>query len=148
VLVTALIEYFNKETNHRILMSRKVQRLQQELGRDDLRSCYGEASSRQTQSRGRILLNGLIRPTKMLVLSPVVFFMSIYIAFVYGVLYLLFTTIPPVFESAYGFNVGLTGLVYLSLGVGNFAGWAVIVCERLGLCSPSSLLFFFFLPRL
>lgn len=48
---------------------------------------------------------------------------SLYIAFVYGVLYLLFTTIPTVFRETYGFNVGITGLVYLALGTGNLVGW-------------------------
>ena len=123
VIVTALIEFLNKETSHRVLIERKVARLSKELGRDDLKSCYGSA---QHQSKSRILLNGLVRPTKMLFLSPLVFFLSLYIAFVYGVLYLLFTTIPSVFETTYGFNVGLTGLVYLALGVGNLGGWAVV----------------------
>lgn len=123
VIVTALIEFLNKETSHRVLIERKVARLSKELGRDDLKSCYGSA---QHQSKSRILLNGLVRPTKMLFLSPLVFFLSLYIAFVYGVLYLLFTTIPVVFETTYGFNVGLTGLVYLALGVGNLGGWAVV----------------------
>ncbi len=76
-------------------------------------------------SRRRILLNGLIRPSKMLLFSPLVLSVSLYMAFTYGVLYLLFTTIPTVFQQQYGFSVGITGLVYISLGAGNMAGWAV-----------------------
>ncbi|KAH8653349.1 major facilitator superfamily domain-containing protein [Xylariales sp. PMI_506] len=123
VLITTMIELLNKETSHRILIQRKTLRLQKELGRDDLRSCY-ETGRQQTKSR--ILANGLVRPIKMLLFSPLVFFLSLYIAFVYGTLYLLFTTIPTVFEETYGFAVELTGLVYLAMGVGNFLGWAVV----------------------
>ncbi|KAL4898345.1 major facilitator superfamily domain-containing protein [Aspergillus ambiguus] len=122
-VIVVTLEIFNRETNHRILIKRKVARLRKELGRDDLRSCYEEG---EAPSKLQILVHGLIRPMKLLALSPLVFFLSLYVAFVYGVLYLLFTTIPTLFESVYGFSVGLTGLVYLALGLGNFLGWLVI----------------------
>lgn len=124
VTVTVLTEIFNSETNPRVLMERKVVRLRKELGRDDLRSVY--VSSGPQPSPKRILLNGLTRPTKMLFLSPLVFFLSLYVAFTYGVLYLLFTTIPIVFEETYGWSVGASGLVYICLGAGNLVGWVIV----------------------
>lgn len=124
-IITVLIEILNKETSHRILIQQKVDRLRKDSGRTDLTSCYEQGSDNCT--RGQILLQGLVRPTKMLFLSPLVFFLSLYIAFVYGVLYLIFTTIPGLFRNTYKFSTGLTGLVYLSLGVGNVIGWAVVV---------------------
>ena len=125
VVITTLTEIFNSETNPRVLIKRKTNRLRQDLGRDDLRSCY-DASNSHEKSKTRILLNGLIRPTKMLFLSPLVFFLSLYLAFAYGVLYLLFTTIPTLFQAQYGWSVGSTGLVYICLGLGNLAGWTAI----------------------
>ncbi|KAL1848948.1 hypothetical protein Daus18300_013406 [Diaporthe australafricana] len=125
VLITITIEVFNQETSHRILIEKKVNRLKKEMGRDDLRSCY-DTNQGAKPSQKRILINGLIRPLKMLVLSPIVLLLTIYISFTYGTLYLLFTTIPTVFEETYGFNVGLTGLVYLGLGTGTTLGWLVI----------------------
>jgi len=62
----------------------------------------------------------------MLFLSPIVLALSIYMAFTYGVLYLLFTTIPVVFRETYRFGTGVAGLVYIAMGVGNFCGWAFI----------------------
>jgi MFS family permease len=106
-------------------MRRKVRRLQKELNRTDLRSCYETPEAGQKSAR-RMLIDGLLRPTKMLFLSPIVFFVSLYIAFTYGTLYLLFTTIPVVFQQTYGWSLGITGLVYICLGLGNLAGWAVI----------------------
>ncbi|KAK3358220.1 major facilitator superfamily domain-containing protein [Lasiosphaeria hispida] len=127
VIIVGLTEIFNSETNPRVLMHRKVARLRKELGRDDLRSCYDLAvTDVDHKSPTRILMNGLVRPTKMLFLSPLVFFLSLYMAFTYGVLYLLFTTIPIVFQETYHWNVGLTGLVYICMGLGNLAGWAVV----------------------
>ncbi|ROV92152.1 hypothetical protein VSDG_07557 [Cytospora chrysosperma] len=125
VLISVMIEIFNQETSHRVLIDKKVSKLKKELGRDDLRSCYDDGRGARP-SQSRILLNALVRPLKMLLLSPIVLLLTIYISFAYGTLYLLFTTIPTVFEETYGFNVGLTGLVYLGLGSGTTLGWIII----------------------
>lgn len=125
VLITITIEIFNQETSHRIIIEKKVKRLKKETGRDDLRSCY-ESVQGSKLSQKRVLINGLVRPLKMLVLSPIVLLLTIYISFTYGTLYLLFTTIPTVFEETYGFSIGLTGLVYLGLGTGTTLGWFII----------------------
>ncbi|KAJ9635580.1 hypothetical protein H2204_005754 [Knufia peltigerae] len=49
----------------------------------------------------------------------------LYMAIIYGYLYLLFTTITQVYENVYGFSTGLAGLSYLGLGVGMVLGLAV-----------------------
>lgn len=125
VLITTMIEFFNRETSHRVLIEKKIALLKKETGREDLRSCY-DVTGAQKQTRAQILRNGLIRPIKMLFFSPIILLLTIYISFTYGTLYLLFTTIPTVFEETYGFNVGLTGLVYLGLGSGTTLGWIII----------------------
>ena len=48
-----------------------------------------------------------------------------FMAIVYGYLYLLFTTITEVFEGQYGFSPGIVGLTYLGLGLGMFGGLAL-----------------------
>jgi hypothetical protein len=62
----------------------------------------------------------------MLFLSPIVFLLSLYVAVVYGYLYLLFTTMTDVFENNYGFSQGSVGLVYLGIGIGLLFGLLVI----------------------
>lgn len=113
----------SKETSHKVLLQQKASHLRRELSREDLKSYYDDDGDR---GKIEVLFISLIRPLKMLVLSPVVFFLSLYIAFVFGVVYLLYTTIPIVFEEVYGFDPSTSGLVYLSLGVGNILGWLVI----------------------
>jgi MFS family permease len=56
-------------------------------------------------------------------LSPIVFFLSLYIAFIFGVVYLLYTTIPTVFENEYAFSTEQTGYPYIALGLGNILAW-------------------------
>lgn len=51
-------------------------------------------------------------PMKMLFLSPIVLLLSLYMAFIYGIMYLLFTTISSVFIGTYGLSQGLSGLAF------------------------------------
>ncbi|KJR83439.1 MFS multidrug transporter [Sporothrix schenckii 1099-18] len=118
---TIVIAVFSSETSHHVLIRRKVTRLAKELGRNDLRSCYDNPDKPRPTTR-RALLLGLIRPLKMLAMSPVLLVISIYTAFAYGVLYLLFNTIPMVFQEGYHWSIGITGLVYIPMGLGYCAG--------------------------
>jgi hypothetical protein len=73
-----------------------------------------------------LFLYSIVRPTKMLFCSPIVFLLSLYVGVIYGYLYLLFTTITGVFEQQYNFSQGSVGLTYLGLGVGSFIGLAML----------------------
>ncbi|KAL6231573.1 hypothetical protein BDW75DRAFT_38670 [Aspergillus navahoensis] len=118
------IECFNRETYAPVLLRWKAAKLSQELGRSDLRSVY-EAEG-QTASPARVLKLGLKRPVLLLCKSPIVLFLSTYIALLYGLLYLFFTTIPSTFGVQYGFSSGLSGLSYLGIGIPEFIGLAII----------------------
>jgi predicted MFS family arabinose efflux permease len=56
--------------------------------------------------------------------NPIILGTSLYLAVMYGIIYLLFTTFSVVFQSQYGFKEGIGGLVYLGLGVGTAIGIA------------------------
>lgn len=71
----------------------------------------------------------IIRPLKMLSLSPIVLSLSLYTAVVYGYLYLMFVTFPTVFEGTYGFSSTSVGLTYLGVGVGSIFG--LIFCAAM-----------------
>ena len=114
------IEIFNAETNHRILIKRKTLRLRVELNRPELRSCYEEST--HPLGPGAVLRNGLLRPLKLLCCSPIVSLLSLYLSVVYGLLYLLFTTLPSVFVTTYHWAPDLYGLVFISLGIGFVIG--------------------------
>ncbi|KAJ9145091.1 Major facilitator superfamily [Pleurostoma richardsiae] len=68
------------------------------------------------------LWRGVERPFKLLLLSPLVTFMSLYGAFYFGLLFLLFTTFSTVFRGQYGFSTGTAGLAYIGMGVGMLSG--------------------------
>jgi MFS family permease len=66
----------------------------------------------------QLFLRAITRPTKLLILSPIVLLLSLLSAFVFGLLFLLFTTFPTVFEEQYHFSPGVSGLSYLGVGTG------------------------------
>lgn len=66
---------------------------------------------------GRLRLS-LSRPWKLLFREPIVFLVSIYMAIVYGTLYMMFAAFPIIFELNKGWSVGLSGLAFTGILVG------------------------------
>ncbi|KAL1884382.1 hypothetical protein VTK73DRAFT_76 [Phialemonium thermophilum] len=68
------------------------------------------------------------RPMRLLFREPIVALLSIYMAFVYGILYLFLTAYPLVFMGVHGFSAGIAGLTFFGMIVGQmFAGIAVLL---------------------
>ncbi|KAJ5176995.1 uncharacterized protein N7482_002872 [Penicillium canariense] len=118
------IEILNRETYAAVLIRRKTQRLARELGRNDLRSAYEPSVERV--SVASTLKMGLQRPILLFIKTPIVLLLALYMAVVYGLLYLFFTTIPAVFKNQYGFSTGLSGLAYMGIGLGFMLGLGTI----------------------
>ncbi|KAF5530409.1 multidrug resistant protein [Fusarium napiforme] len=60
------------------------------------------------------------------VIGPIVTGLSLYLALIYGYLYLLFTTFSTVFTEQYGFGIDTLGLAFLGVGIGCIAALAVL----------------------
>ncbi|KAI1300596.1 putative MFS transporter [Xylaria venustula] len=113
-VVSLLAVPLMRETFEPVLLERKVIKLRKSTGNKNIRT----RSYNNDLTPGRRLARAVIRPIKMLLLSPIVFLLSLYAAFMFGLAYILFTTFPAVFEEQYGFGPGISGLSYLGLGVG------------------------------
>ncbi|KAI9695316.1 MAG: hypothetical protein M1820_008723 [Bogoriella megaspora] len=111
---------FVHESYAYVILQRKTDRLRKEKRNPNLRSALDTNRSPKDHLRFSI-----VRPLKMLFLSPIVFLMSLYMAVIYGYLYLMFTTFPRVFQGQYGFSDEVVGLTYLGTGVGSFFGLAL-----------------------
>ncbi|KAF2110798.1 major facilitator superfamily domain-containing protein [Lophiotrema nucula] len=65
------------------------------------------------------LVQNFLRPINMLFTEPVVFFLSLYTAFAFGVLFLFFAAFPFVFQRPpYRFTVSQIGLTFIAIGTG------------------------------
>ncbi|KAL8770434.1 MAG: hypothetical protein Q9209_003860 [Squamulea sp. 1 TL-2023] len=101
-----------RETSPKILLERRAARLRLSSGNTQLKA---RQANRLTIHQ--VLTQAFIRPTVLLVRSPVVLALSLYAALVFGVIYLLFTTFNDVFRGQYGFSASVSGLPYLGLGI-------------------------------
>lgn len=81
----------------------------------------------QGKTPRQVMATAISRPTKLLMRSPIVVLLSLYVSLVYSYMYLLFTTFTDVFESQYQFNTGEAGLAYLGLGVGFCLGQLTVM---------------------
>jgi uncharacterized protein YggT (Ycf19 family) len=112
---------FVRETYAPRILELKAKELRKQTGNPTLRSKLHSGLDPKTH-----LIRSIVRPTKMLLFSPIVLFLSLYMAVVYGYLYLLFTTITNVFEGTYNFSSKSAGLAYLGIGIGMFFGLGVV----------------------
>ncbi|KAH7013979.1 major facilitator superfamily transporter [Ilyonectria destructans] len=109
-----------RETHPPTLLKRKTRRLQKETGNMQLRSKLDS-----NIAPGQLFLRSILRPSKLLIFSPVCLLLSVYAAFIYAMIYFMFSTFSFVFQDNYGFGQGTTGLVYIALGIGMMLGLMV-----------------------
>lgn len=74
-----------------------------------------------------LIVKNTTRPLKILFTEPIVLLITIYMSFIYGLLYLFLTAYALVFQGVYGFNAGVGGLPYFGLVVGEIIAFLVVV---------------------
>ncbi|KAJ6184845.1 hypothetical protein N7519_006146 [Penicillium mononematosum] len=80
---------------------------------------------------GELITNNFSRPFRMLFTEPIVFLISLWMSFVYGLMYALLGAYPVVFQGIHGMNLGVGGLPFIGLIIGEFlAGAYVLLGQR------------------
>lgn len=74
-----------------------------------------------------LITKNFSRPLRILVTEPIVLLLSIYMAFIYGLLYLFLTAYPIVFQQIHGMNPGVGGLPFFGMIIGMFSAGITIV---------------------
>ncbi|KAG0652457.1 putative transporter [Hyphodiscus hymeniophilus] len=77
-----------------------------------------------------LLTKNLSRPMRLLVTEPIVLLLSIYMAFIYGLLYLFLTAYPIVFQEIHGMSGGVGGLPYFGMVIGMLCAGVYIVLTQ------------------
>ena len=70
------------------------------------------------------------RPLRILVSEPIVLLLSIYMAFIYGLLYLFLTAYPIVFQQIHGMNEGVGGLPYFGMVIGMLLAGVYVILQQ------------------
>ncbi|RPA99636.1 putative MFS multidrug transporter [Choiromyces venosus 120613-1] len=117
-LVQILGLFFLRETYPPKILANKTARLIQETGNQNLRSEYDDSD----KTIGKILRISLVRPFKLLGTQVIVQVLALYMAYLYGLMYLVLSTFPTLWGKEYHMSIGIGGLNYLSMGLGFFLG--------------------------
>ncbi|KAF5686183.1 major facilitator superfamily transporter [Fusarium denticulatum] len=108
---------FMRETYAPTILAHRAARLRKETGNKNLLAAGARSINTST-----LILQTITKAVAMLFTSTVMFVMSLFNAFAFGLQYLLFTTFPQVFEGQYNFSSGVSGLSYIGVGTGMFIG--------------------------
>lgn len=143
-LVQASGFFFLRETYAPVLLARRRDILIEETGNNALRTPYDKEDDDDPnhhhhhhhhhhltrKEKGKLLLKRLqiafSRPFRLLATQPIIMFISLYMMYLYGLMYIVLSSFPTLWSRppplGYGMSVGVGGLNYISLGLGCFLG--------------------------
>ncbi|KAI0285974.1 MFS polyamine transporter [Russula aff. rugulosa BPL654] len=110
---------FLKETYAPVLLERKAAIMRKSMDEEKARGMTIRTAMDATDRHWKAVFGkALVRPFKLFIYEPIVQLLGLYMAFIYGLLYLFLTTISTAFRDVYHDRVGIAGLHYLALGLG------------------------------
>lgn len=123
VVALIAVTFFMDETHNGLILVRKAEILRRRTGNWGIHAPHEEVSL----SVREIAEKNITRPIVMLVQEPILLLVSLYNAFIYGLLYLFLTAVPLIFAGEYHFKQGISELPYLSMLIGVFIGGGLSV---------------------
>lgn len=114
----ALLIFFLPETSAPNILYRRARRLRKLTGNKNL-TTEGELAGKEMKPKD-IVMMALVRPFQLSIFEPICFCLNMYIALIYGLLYIWFESFPIVFVEIYGFSLGTEGLAFLGILIGVF----------------------------
>ncbi|PYI17335.1 putative bicyclomycin resistance protein [Aspergillus japonicus CBS 114.51] len=79
-----------------------------------------------------LLQKNFTRPLRMLLTEPIILLISMYMSFIYGLVYALLEAYPYVFQTVYHMNLGVSGLPFIGLIIGQILACAFILSQHSG----------------
>ncbi|KAI4625970.1 hypothetical protein J4E80_003104 [Alternaria sp. BMP 0032] len=77
-----------------------------------------------------LIVKNVSRPMRILFTEPIVLLITIYMSFIYGLLYLFLTAYALVFQGVYGWSPGIGGLAYFGMVAGEVIAFIIIVVDN------------------
>ncbi|GAA5853949.1 hypothetical protein JCM5353_002308, partial [Sporobolomyces roseus] len=120
--------FLNPETYAPVLLRRRAAKLQKETGKIhrsqfDLHPMFAAPLATKMKT-------AIARPFVLLFKELIVLLMSLYAAFIYGILYLMFGAFPIVFQQDRGWSAGLASLPFIGVGLGMITAVIINVFEN------------------
>ncbi|PSS22698.1 hypothetical protein PHLCEN_2v2995 [Hermanssonia centrifuga] len=111
--------FFLRETYAPVLLERKAQKIRKDMDAEKggprvVRTVFQTAD----RSWKELIVRSLLRPFILFAQEPIIQLFGVYLAFVYGTVYLVLTNIPGIYTNLYHEKIGVVGLHYIALGLG------------------------------
>ncbi|KAF9887939.1 hypothetical protein FE257_009461 [Aspergillus nanangensis] len=109
-----------RETYGPVILQKRAKKIRKETGD----ASFQTEAEKQNKTLPQVLRAALIRPFRMLTTQPIVQAVAVYMAYIYGLMYLVLSTFPVLWTSPeyYNESTGIGGLNYISLGLGFWLG--------------------------
>lgn len=118
VPILVLGTFFLQETFAPVLLMRKKNKLMKETGNTSLYTVYENLNQTPAQE----MKEALIRPLKLIGTQIIIVVLGFYMAYLYGLMYIVLTTFPLLWTSRYHESTSIAGLNFISLGIGYCVG--------------------------
>lgn len=77
-----------------------------------------------------LITKNFSRPMRLLFCEPIVTLLSVYMAFIYGLLYLFLTAYPFVFQGVHGMSAGVAGLTFFGMVTGQLIAGITVLLQQ------------------
>lgn len=112
--VVSAFSFLMPETYAPIILRRKAAR----LNKENNTNVYVSKHDLDNIPFKQQLKTSMLRPFILMFCEPIILFMSFYLSFIYSLLYALFFAFPVAFEEIRGWNIGMTGVSFVSIILG------------------------------
>lgn len=121
--ITTLVSVFvYRESYAPILLGRKKKHFLKQNPNKNYKTPYDDLHP----TIAALYYKTLIRPLYLLSTQPILQAIALYVAYTYGLTYLIFSTFPALWEQHYGEPKDIASLHYLAAGIGYFIG--IMIC--------------------
>jgi Major Facilitator Superfamily. len=126
LFIGAISLLFLRETFAPVILMDKAYRLRRQTGN------WGIHAKQEKIEVGfkELMEKYFTRPLRLLVTEPIILFVSMYMSFIYGIVYALLEAYPYVFEEIYGMKPGISGLPFIGLIVGQVLGCSLMLSQH------------------
>ena len=122
----ALEIFFLEETYPPVILVGKASRL-----RKDTKNWAIHAKQEEVEvDLADLVRKNLTRPLRLLFTEPIALLLSVYTAFIYGLLYVFLTAYPIAFQEIRGWNKGLGSLPLMMMVVGEFFACGLLIWQQ------------------
>ncbi|ODV61990.1 MFS transporter [Ascoidea rubescens DSM 1968] len=130
LILNGVIAFFGliiiEETYPPTILLKKAKKLMKLTNNPNLKTIY---NYNDNESKLDKIKSNITRPLQLLIFHPMIYGLGAYMALMFALIYVLICTFPTLWQYDYNFSTGITGLMYLSLGIGYFLAlpiWGIL----------------------